>query len=188
MPGKEIAVKDQGFSVRDGPPVSYADAGRLLRLHRAADELDNTDQEGEGIASSLRSAAISLGKEAIKRHLGLQHVSNVVKLLSHQSKHHAGVADEDKGHASAALDVYRPVGERTGAGYDPALSSDEVAPPCPPTKSPCTVPQDEPELSLAFAAVPTSRMLRRTGTLPSASSVTQTAGSAQRRTLSESAM
>jgi len=127
MPGDRIAVKGQGFSVRDGPPVSYADAGRLLRLHRAADELEGTDQEGEGIASSLRALAVRLGKEAIKRHPGLHHVSNVVKLLSHHSKHYAGVADEDKGHASAALDVYKPPAERTGAGYDPALSTDEVA-------------------------------------------------------------
>jgi len=127
MSRDRIAVKGQGFSVRDGPPVSYADAGRLLRLHRAADELDGTDQEGEGIAASLRSVAVRLGKTATKRHLGLHHVSNVVKLLSHHSKHHAGVADEDKGHAAAALDVYRPPAERTGAGYDPALSSDEIA-------------------------------------------------------------
>jgi len=127
MSGVEIAVKAHGFSVRDGPPVSYADARRLLRLHRAADELEGTDQEGEGIARSLRDLAVRVGKEAIQRRLGLHHVSNVVKLLSHHSRHHVGVADEDKGHATAALDVYNPVGERTGAGYDPALSSDEVA-------------------------------------------------------------
>ena len=127
MSGARIAVKGPGFSVNDGPPVSYADAGRLLRLHRAADELEGTDQESEGIARSLRDLAVRVGKEAIQRRLGLHHVSNVVKLLSHHSRHHVGVADEDKGHATAALDVYNPVGERTGAGYDPALSSDEVA-------------------------------------------------------------
>jgi len=127
MPGDRIAVKGPGFSINGGPAVSYADAGRLLRLHRAADELEGTDQEGEGIASSLRALAVRLGKTAITRHLGVHHVSNVVKLLSHHSKHHAGVSQEDKGHASAALDVYKPVGERTGAGYDPALSTDEVA-------------------------------------------------------------
>jgi len=120
MSGARIAVKGPGFSVNDGPPVSYADAGRLLRLHRAADELEGTDQESEGIARSLRDLAVRVGKEAIQRRLGLHHVSNVVKLLSHQSKHYAGVAPEDKGHASAALDVYKPPAERTGAGYDPA--------------------------------------------------------------------
>ena len=131
----EIAIKGDGFSVRDGPPVSYTDAGRQLRAIRAADALDSAvdnqglsaDQEGEGIAAKLRDLTVRIGKEALQRKLGLHHISNVAKLLGHASKHHAGVAVEDAGHAAAAADVYLAPDQRTADGYDRSLSTPEVA-------------------------------------------------------------
>ena len=123
----EITIKGDGFSVRNGPPVSYTDAGQLLRLHEAADEVEGIDQEGEGLARSLRDLAVRVGRAALQRKLGLHHVSNVAKLLSHHSRHHAGVAREDAAHAAAAADVYRAPENRKGAGYDPELSNAEVA-------------------------------------------------------------
>jgi len=82
---------------------------------------------GAGIVSKLRGLAVKIGREAVQRKLGLHHVSNVSKLLSHLSIHHAGVAEEDSKHASAALDVYRSPDARTGEGYDRQLLDGEVA-------------------------------------------------------------
>ena len=119
-----------GFSVLEGPPVSFTDAGRQLRAIRAADTLESSehvDQEGEGIAAKLRDLAVRIGKEALQRKLGLHHISNVAKILGHASKHHAGVAAEDAGHAAAAADVYLAPDQRRADGYDRSLSTPEVA-------------------------------------------------------------
>ena len=125
-----IAQVGPGFSVIGGPPVSFAAAGRQLRAIRAADALESSpeaDQEGEGIASTLRDLALRIGREAVQRKLGLHHVSNVATVLSHLSKHHSGVAPEDAEHAAAAADAYRPTAERRGEGYVPELSDRETA-------------------------------------------------------------
>ena len=119
-----IAQVGPGFSVIGGPPVSFAAAGRQLRAIRAADALESSpeaDQEGEGIASTLRDLALRIGREAVQRKLGLHHVSNVATVLSHLSKHHSGVAPEDAEHAAAAADAYRP--PLNAEGRDTFLSS-----------------------------------------------------------------
>ena len=119
-----------GFSVLGGPPVSFTDAGRQLRAIRAADTLESSsyvDQEGEGLAEALRDLVIKFGKDTVQRKLGLNHVSNVAKLLGHESRHDAGVAAEDAGHAAAATDVYLPPDQRRADGYDRSLSTPEVA-------------------------------------------------------------
>lgn len=54
-------------------------------------------------------------------------MSNVSKLLSHLSKRHAGVAEEDAGHAAAAPDIYRPPDQRRAEGLDQSLSMPEAA-------------------------------------------------------------
>jgi len=125
-----IEIAGNGFSVVGGPPVSFADAGRQLRAIHAADALDSadqTDQEGEGLAGALRNLVVKFGKDTVQRKLGLNHISNVAKLLGHASKHHAGVAAEDAGHAAAAADVYLPPDQRRADGYDRSLSTPEVA-------------------------------------------------------------
>jgi len=104
----QIETAENGFSVVGGPPVLFADAGRLLQAIRAADTLDSAneiDHEGEGLAGVPRN---KFGKGTVQRKLGLNHISNVAKLLGHASKHNAGVAAEDAGHAAAAADVYSP--------------------------------------------------------------------------------
>ena len=122
--------KPPSLDSASGPPISFADAGRQLQAIRAADALESSsdvNQEGEGIASKLRDLAVRIGKEALQHKLGLHHISNVAKLLGHASKHHAGVAAEDAGHAAAAADVYLSPDQRRAKGYDSSLSTAEVA-------------------------------------------------------------
>ena len=174
----EIAIKGNGFSVRNGPPVSYTDAGRQLRAIRAADALDSAvdnqglsaDQEGEGIAAKLRDLAVRIGKEALQRKLGLHHISNVAKLLGHASKHHAGVAAEDAGHAAAAADVYLPQTSAQRTATIEAYRRQRLQ---------CIADmRTAAGISLPFEAAPATTTPRRTATWPSAGSGAQPGTSA----------
>jgi len=108
-------------------PASKKD--RQARASQAVDAIEAFEpdliQEGELPLFASQQAAYPRTLCSVK--LDLHHVSNISKLLSHLSKHHVTVAEEDVDHAAAALDIYRHLDRRLGLGHACHLPGPEIA-------------------------------------------------------------